>query len=224
MQKDFDKWNETKKEGTVVKLTPSESRTYAFIDASNIHYGSKEAGFTVDYAKLRSYLTSRFSASRLFYFGAIDEMKEDDRAFKAELLSLGYELKLVRLKIFKDGKKKADTDSRMTFEMMKMFGEYDRAVVLSGDGDFYWVLEYLKDVKEKVWLLGMASRTARDLTKLFGPNFIHLGNVRKSIEKNETDATFASASGVNSSYSSQSEKSMGADRPVDNAEPPRKAP
>ena len=147
-------------------------------------------------------------------------MKEDDRAFKAELLSLGYELKLVRLKIFKDGKKKADTDSRMTFEMMKMFGEYDRAVVLSGDGDFYWVLEYLKDVKEKVWLLGMASRTARDLTKLFGPNFIHLGNVRKSIEKNEADATFASASGVDTSYSNRIRKSMKSEGVGDNGNPP----
>jgi len=97
-------------------------------------------------------------------------------------------------------------------------------VVLSGDGDFYWVLEYLKDVKEKVWLLGMASRTARDLTKLFGPNFIHLGNVRKSIEKNETDATFASVSGVKESYSHPDEKSRGREGLVDNANPLKKAP
>ena len=197
-----------------------DPRTYAFIDASNIYYGSKDAGFTVDYSKLKSYLVSRFSASRLFYFGAIDETKEEDHAFKAELLSLGYELKLVHLKVFKDGKKKADTDSRMTFEMMKMFGEYDRAVVLSGDGDFYWVLEHLKEVKKRVWLLGMASRTARDLTKLFGPNFIHLGNVRKSIEKNEADATFASASGVDTSYSNRIRKSMKSEGVGDNGNPP----
>ena len=205
MQKDFDTWNGVKE----------QARIYAFIDASNIHYGSKDAGFTVDYAKLKSYLTSRFSVSRLFYFGAIDEAKEEELIFKEELLSLGYELKLVHLKIFKDGRKKADTDSRMTFEMMKMLDEYDRAVVLSGDGDFYWILEYIRGVKEKVWLIGMASRTARDLTKLFGSNFIHLGNVRKSIEKSETDATFASASGVDSSYSRQDTKSIDQKKSVD---------
>ena len=183
------------------------SKTFAFIDASNIYYGTKEAGWKIDFEKLKSYLVSRFDVSRIFYFGAINEAEKFDVKLQEELISLGYELMLVTLKKFRNGKKKADTDSRMTFEMMKIKDEYDRAVVLTGDGDFFWVLNYLKEVKEKIWLLGMANRTAGELTKLFGSSFIHLGNVRKTvekIEKKEKDATFASSSGVLTSYQNTS--------------------
>ncbi|PIR40325.1 MAG: hypothetical protein COV33_00350, partial [Candidatus Zambryskibacteria bacterium CG10_big_fil_rev_8_21_14_0_10_34_34] len=187
----------------IVKQKEKELKTFAFIDASNIYYGTKEAGWKIDFTKLKSYLVSRFSVSRIFYFGAIDESKVSDVKLQKELISLGYELMLVTLKKFRNGKKKADTDSKMTFEMMKIKDEYNKAVVLTGDGDFFWVLDYLKGIKEKIWLIGMADRTAKELTKLFGPSFIHLGNVRNSIEKTgekETDATFASVSGVPTSY------------------------
>lgn len=36
---------------------------------------------------------------------------------------------------------------------MKYKDEYDQAVFITGDGDFYWLFEYLASVKEKIWLM-----------------------------------------------------------------------
>jgi len=75
-------------------------------------------------------------------------------------------------------------DSRMTFEMMRMEKEYDKAVVLTGDGDFFWVLEYLRAVKERIWLFGIAARTARDLKRLFRGDFADINRLSNELTIN----------------------------------------
>lgn len=94
---------------------------------------------------------------------------------------------------------KADVDSRMTFDMMRYFSDYDRAVVLTGDGDFYWVLEHLLKHKERVWLLASPRKTAKELRTLLAHRFTSLDDTRRFLEfhdKNEADPTNVSASGL----------------------------
>ena len=70
----------------------------------------------------------------------------------------------------------------MTFEIMKYFSKYNRAIVMTGDGDFYWVLEYLLEKKKEVKLLSHADSTARELKKLFGEEFTDLGRIKSVLE------------------------------------------
>ena len=65
---------------------------------------------------------------------------------------------------------------------MHLVSEYDRAVFLTGDGDFFWLLQYLVQSKEKIWLLASPKKAAKELKKLFGPDFANLDNLRSLLE------------------------------------------
>src|SRR3989344_646415 len=154
-------------------------RTYAFVDASNVYYATKRLGWDIDYEKLARYLRERLGVTKMLYFGGIAPENPGQVKFHEFLRRIGYEICLVPTRTFPDGKRKADVDARMTFEMMRLEKEFDRAVVLTGDGDFYWVLEHLKTIKERVWLVGASKGTAHELKQLFhGSARIVLENIR----------------------------------------------
>lgn len=69
----------------------------------------------------------------------------------------------------------------MTFEMMKYFSEYTHTIVMSGDGDYYWVLEYLLLSKKSVTLIAHTTSTARELKTLFGQHFTGLHTLKHII-------------------------------------------
>lgn len=165
---------------------------FAFVDATNIIYGAGDSGWRMDFAKLINYLRTRFGVSRVLYFAGLDQENLKQLKFYEKLQQFGYELRLVPVKTFKDGRKKADVDSRMTFEMMLMKDSFNKAVVFTGDGDFYWVLEYFQQTKQQVKLMAHGHSTARELKKLFRHEFTDLTSLRWMLEekqrKNGTDA------------------------------------
>jgi len=178
-------------------MKKSFKKTYAFIDASNIIYGCNSQGWKMDFAKLIKYLKTRHSCQKIFYYAGLDQENKKQLKFYEKLAEFGYILKLVPIKRFKDGKVKGDVDSRMTFELMRYLEEYKTAIVLTGDGDYYWVIEYLMQKRKRIYLLSFPTRTAQELKKLIGSDFANLGNSRSQLQrndKNEADSTDDSAS------------------------------
>ena len=177
-----------------------KGRTYVFIDASNIIYGASHNGWRMDFEKLIKYLKTRYDANKVFYYAGLDPENKKQLGFYEKLQEFGYILRLVPLKVFSDGTRKGDVDSRMTFEIMKYFGTYNRAVILTGDGDYYWVLEYLIQNKKQVFIISFAKRTAPELKKLAKEDFAHLGNLRHQLQfrdqKKAVDSTNDSTAGI----------------------------
>ncbi len=95
--------------------------------------------------------------------------------FYLKLLEFGYQLFLKPVKMYDqdDGttKRKANCDVDMAFHMMKEKDNFDRAVVLSGDGDFLPVLKYLRETGKEVIVLGRGPRTAKEIKQFAGSNF-----------------------------------------------------
>lgn len=159
-----------------------QTTTYAFIDASNIIYSAARSGWKVDFEKLAKYLHERFGVQRIIYFAGVDTENLKQLKFYETLQKFGYELRLIPVRTFSDGSKKADVDSRMTFEMMLYFKEYEKAIIMTGDGDYYWVLEYLlKEKHGQIILISHSKTTARDLKKLFASKATDIETLRKII-------------------------------------------
>ena len=59
----------------------------------------------------------------------------------------------------------------MAFYLMKEQDNFERALVLSGDGDFLPVLKYLKEIDKKVIVLGRGPRTAKEIRQFAGSDF-----------------------------------------------------
>lgn len=95
--------------------------------------------------------------------------------FYLKLQKFGYELHLKPVKLYEqeDGstKRKANCDVEMAFYLMKEKDNFDRVLILSGDGDFLPVLKYLKNIGKEVIILARGPRTAREIRKFAGSNF-----------------------------------------------------
>jgi len=59
----------------------------------------------------------------------------------------------------------------MAFHLTKEKDNFDRAIILSGDGDFLPVLKYLKETGKQVLILARGPRTAKELKQFAGSNF-----------------------------------------------------
>jgi uncharacterized LabA/DUF88 family protein len=95
--------------------------------------------------------------------------------FYSKLQRFGYRLYLKPVKTYiqDDGttKRKANCDVEMTFCLMKKKNNFDRIIILSGDGDFLPVLKHLREEGKEVIILARGSRTAKEIRKFAGSNF-----------------------------------------------------
>lgn len=102
--------------------------------------------------------------------------------FYLKLQKFGYELHLKPVKLYEqeDGstKRKANCDVDMAFYLMKEKDNFDRVLILSGDGDFLPVLKYLKEQGKKIVILARGPRTAREIRQFAGSNFRDFGYLK----------------------------------------------
>ena len=95
--------------------------------------------------------------------------------FYLKLEQFGYKLFLKPVKLYEqeDGmtRRKANCDVDMAFHLMKEKDNFDRVLILSGDGDFLPVLKYLRKLGKEVIILSRGPRTAREIRQFAGNNF-----------------------------------------------------
>jgi uncharacterized LabA/DUF88 family protein len=107
--------------------------------------------------------------------------------FYKKLQDFGYHLVLKPVKVYTnaDGSKrlKANCDLDMALCMIKDMPKYERALVLSSDGDFISAIKYIKHNRKDVLILARGPRTAKEIKHFAGPNFRDFATLRKLIEK-----------------------------------------
>lgn len=164
-----------------------KGKVYVFIDAANIIYGCNRAGWKMDFEKLMQYLKKKHLASRVLYYAGLDSENKKQLSFYELLQRLGYELRLIPVKTYNSGKRKGDVDARLSFEAMKYLEEFDEAIFLTGDGDYYWLLEYLLEKDRKIKILAHRQSTAKELKQLFGGSFTDLSRLKEILEFQEKE-------------------------------------
>ncbi len=106
--------------------------------------------------------------------------------FYLKLQKFGYELYLKPVKLYYQDdnttKRKANCDVDMAFYLMKEKDNFDRVLILSGDGDFLPVLKYLKNQGKEIVVLARGPRTAREIRQFAGGNFRDFIRLEKDIK------------------------------------------
>ena len=114
---------------------------YAFIDAQNLHLGAKEAGLELDYRRFRVYLKEKYRVGKAYLFIGFMPANRD---LYEDLQENGFILKFKPVIVPNDGRKpKGDVDADVAFSIMRYYKEYDKAVIVTSDGDFDTVVKYL---------------------------------------------------------------------------------
>lgn len=120
----------------------SSVKRYAFIDAQNLHLGSKDAGLKLDYRRFRVYLKEKYGVERAYLFmGYLPEYIE----LYANRQEEGYIMKFKPVMPARLGQKqKGDVDADLAFNVMRYYREYDEAILVTSDGDFDTITKYLR--------------------------------------------------------------------------------
>ncbi len=109
--------------------------------------------------------------------------------FYLKLKKFGYELYLKPVKLYDQDdnttKRKANCDVEMAFYLMKEKDNFDKVIILSGDGDFLPVLKHLKNQGKEVIILARGPRTAREIRQFAGSNFRDFVRLEKYIKFKE---------------------------------------
>jgi len=109
--------------------------------------------------------------------------------FYLKLAKFGYELRLKPVKLYEqdDGitKRKANCDVDMAFYLMKEKDNFNRAVILSGDGDFLPVLKYLRNEGKEIIVLARGPRTAKEIKRFASGDFRDFVRLEKYVKFEE---------------------------------------
>lgn len=104
--------------------------------------------------------------------------------FYKELADFGYTLRIKPVKVFENDEvtiRKANCDVDLTFDLMRYMSQYSGLVVLSGDGDFAPILEYLKKKKKTITILARSNRTAKEIRELAGDKFVDFIRLKEQL-------------------------------------------
>lgn len=120
--------------------TPTHRSNYAFIDSQNLNLAIRELGWKLDFARFRVYLKEKFQIEKAYIF--IGYMPSNQQLYSF-LQDSGFHCIFRPTLTYKDGKTKGNCDAELILQAMIDFNEYDKAVIVTGDGDFYCLVNHL---------------------------------------------------------------------------------
>lgn len=176
---------------SVENRTTNRKTIYAFIDSQNLNLGTSKdlfnkdkkkiySGWKLDFQKFRVYLSDKFRVSKAFLF--VGYVKENQKMYD-QLKSFGYEL--VFKPTTKDGlgKPKGNIDAELVLHSAVLeYDKYDKAVIVSGDGDFRCLYEYLVSKKKLLRIIIPNLKAQSSLLKDFQQYKTFLEYEKKKLE------------------------------------------
>ncbi|MFZ2803791.1 MAG: NYN domain-containing protein [Patescibacteria group bacterium] len=130
-------------------MPAKKENNFAFIDSANLHLGIKQLGWRLNYARFRTYLAEKYAVKRAYMFIGYNP---DEKNLHQNLQACGYILDFKPTLKLRDGKIKGNCDAELVLRCMIDLPNYDKAVVVAGDGDYHCLIKHLKenDKLEKV--------------------------------------------------------------------------
>jgi uncharacterized LabA/DUF88 family protein len=113
---------------------------YAFIDSQNINLSIRKQGWVLDFRKFRTYLKDKYKVTEAFLF--IGYVYENQDLY-TNLQKDGYILIFKPTLRLPSGKVKGNVDAELVLHAMTEYEHYDKALIVTGDGDFYCLVDYL---------------------------------------------------------------------------------
>ena len=146
----------------------NKKNNIALIDGQNLHLSTMEDGWKVDHRRLRIYLKENYGVERAYYFlGYLNPNKYS--ALYTALQESGFILKwkggyeILEL----NSEKKGNVDVDIVFFALTNFidnrNEFNKFILISGDGDYINLVEYLieKERLEKVLFPSIKTKSSR---------------------------------------------------------------
>ena len=185
---------------------PKKPTVYAFIDSQNLNLGTQRMGWKLDWRKFRKFLLDEYGVTNAYMF--IGYMAENEQLYEY-MYELGFLIvlkptldvamihpdeltpaELAAQTPEQKAKKEADEkekpaikgniDADLVLYAMKEFPHYDKAIIVSGDGDFFTLLEYLEEQGKLANIL-TPNWQYSSLLKGFDDKIVRLDTLRRQL-------------------------------------------
>jgi len=159
-----------------------KENNYAFIDSQNLNLGVKSMGWSLDFRKFRIYLKEKYRVAKAYIF--IGFVPGNQSLYNA-LQEYGYVLIFKPVIPGEDKEPKGNIDADLVLRAMIDFHEnnFEKAIIVSSDGDFYSLVEYfyLKN-KLKIVMSPYFKTCSSLLKKTAKEKLTFFNNLREKLE------------------------------------------
>ncbi len=175
-------------------MTDSKKQgNFAFIDSQNLNLGTQKMGWKMDWRKFRKYLAQEYNVTSAYMF--IGHMPEHEDLYE-QMHNVGFLVvlkpTLETMKLPEDEKtvtkEKGDTvratkgniDADLVLWAVKEMPNYDKAIIVSGDGDFLSLIEYLQEQKKLLKIM-TPNWQYSSLLKPFEESIVRIDKLRREL-------------------------------------------
>jgi uncharacterized LabA/DUF88 family protein len=158
-----------------------EGNNYAFIDSQNLNLAIRDLGWKLDFARFRIFLKEKYGVSKAYIF--IGYVEGNSQLYKF-LREAGYICIFKPTLIYKDGSTKGNCDAELVLQAMIEYENYDKAVIVTGDGDFHCLVKYLIE-NSKLLVLVIPNRlkfSALLKIKIFRSSLRFMNDLKEKLE------------------------------------------
>lgn len=155
----------------------SLKNNYAFIDSQNLNLGIKGCGWNLDFSRFFIYLKDKYKISKAFLF--IGYVPGNETLY-ANLQKAGFIVIFKpTVEYKKNGKKiiKGNVDAELVLHAMIEYPKYNKAIIVSGDGDFHCLIEYLEGKNKLAHILIPNPKKYSAFLRKFRKYFIYINNL-----------------------------------------------
>src|SRR4030042_2385993 len=148
---------------------------YAFIDGTNLYKSIADAGWSLSHHKFRIYLKDKYKITNAYMFYGYHPDYED---IYYALERAGFKL------IFKPTTKKScggikgNVDAELVLTVRDKIDEFDKAIIVAGDGDYYCLIKYLVEKNKLLKILIPNKNNYSSLLRQYARYFDYLDNLR----------------------------------------------
>ena len=166
-------------------------KVYAFIDSQNLNLGTSKnlykgkkliyKGWKLDFQRFRVYLKEKHKVDcALLFIGYIRKNKK----LYEKLEKYGYDIVFKPTVVKKGRKSKGNVDAELVLHSCRLnYDDYAKAIIVSGDGDFYCLYKFLDKEKKLRGIIIPNKKSESSLLKKFQKYKIYIWRHRDTLEK-----------------------------------------
>ncbi|MDP2642779.1 MAG: NYN domain-containing protein [Candidatus Peregrinibacteria bacterium] len=160
---------------------PQKETIYVFIDSQNLNLSIRDQGWKLDFKKFKKYLSDKFKVKKAYLF--IGLVKANQKLYNF-LRQSGYSLIFKpTLQSAKNETIKGNIDAELVLHSMIEYANYDKSIIVTGDGDFHCLIKHLKQKNKLCRLIIPNKYKHSSLLREFGEHITFLNKKREMLEQ-----------------------------------------
>jgi uncharacterized LabA/DUF88 family protein len=158
-----------------------DKRVSLYIDSANLYFASNIAKMKIDFIQMARWFRQNSKLTGLNFYTAFNPDDPKQLKFLEELEKEGYNIIKKPIKIF-ESNKKGNMDIELAVDALLQKDIYETLILLSGDGDFGYLVKALSSFSKETIIVGVGGFTSYELHKE-ASDYFFLNRVAKIWQK-----------------------------------------